>query len=263
FIEPEVLVEDKWRDALDQIEILEREVIAKNSEMVHITKWEQLNELKQGQIGALLTLVGANARGNALEKLYELYRRGILSIGVTWNNANVCADGVEEPRGAGLTALGNQVVQSNNERGVLTDVAHASEKTFWDVIDVAKYPFASHSNARAICDHPRNLYDDQIKAVLNKGGLMQVVFHPPFIKENSDTATISDLIKHIDHICSLGGVKQIGFGSDFDGIERVVTKLEHSGQYTYLIDELLKYYSEEEIRGFAHQNFINFCERIV
>src|SRR5699024_2188232 len=161
FIEPEVLVEDKWRDALDQIEIFEREVIAKNSEMVHITKWEQLNELKQGQIGAVLTLEGADAFGNDLEKLNELYRRGVLSIGLTWNNANLCADGVEEPRGAGLTALGKQVVQSNNERGVLTDVAHASEKTFWDVIDVAKYPFASHSNARAICDHPRNLYDDQ------------------------------------------------------------------------------------------------------
>ena len=90
-----------------------------------------------------------------------------------------------------------------------------------------------------------------------KDGLIHLVFNPPFIKEKSETATISDLIKHIDHFCSLGGVKNIGFGSDFDGISDYVEDLENASQYQNLINELLKFYSEDEVKGFAYQNFLN------
>lgn len=203
-----------------------------------------------------MTLEGADAFGNDLIKLRHLYRLGVLSIGLTWNNANLCADGAGEPRGGGLTLLGKEVVKLNNDHQVFTDVAHASVQSFWDIIELAKYPIASHSNARKICDHPRNLYDNQIEAILAKQGLIHIVFHPPFIKENSDTAMITDLIKHIDHICSLGGVNQIGFGSDFDGIDRVVTGLENASDYPNLINELLKHYSEEQVKGFAYKNFL-------
>ncbi|MBM7599366.1 membrane dipeptidase [Virgibacillus halotolerans] len=256
FIEPDVPSDEKWQHALEQIDLFYEEVLGKNPEIKHIKKWEELNHLKDGEIGALLTLEGADAFGNDLVKLRHLYRLGVLSIGMTWNNANLCADGAGEPRGGGLTLLGKEVVKLNNEHHVFTDVSHSTVKGFWDILELSDYPFASHSNARAICDHPRNLYDDQVKAMFAKDGLIHVVFNPPFINEDRETATISDLIKHIDHLCALGGEKQIGFGSDFDGISTFVEKLEDASTYQNLINELLKFYSEEQVSGFAYKNFL-------
>src|SRR5690625_5454846 len=94
----------------------------------------------------------------------------------------------------------------------------------------------------------------QCKALFQKMGLFHLVFNPLFINKQRETATIADLIKHIDHCCSLGGVNQIGFGSDFDGISSYVQGLEHAGKYQNLINELLNYYSETEVKGFAHEN---------
>ncbi|WP_085994055.1 dipeptidase [Oceanobacillus senegalensis] len=257
FIEPEVPFDEKWQHALEQVNLFYTEIIDKNPEVKHIKKWEDIDDLKDGEIGAVLTLEGADAFGNDLVKLRHLYRLGVLSIGLTWNNANLCADGAGEPRGGGLTLLGKEVVKLNNEHRVYTDVAHSTVKGFWDMLELADYPIASHSNARAICDHPRNLYDDQIEKMIEKNGIIHVVFNPPFIREDSETATITDLVRHIEHISSLGGVKNIGFGSDFDGISTFVTNLENAAQYQNLINELLTKFSEEEVRGFAYQNFLD------
>ncbi len=256
FIDPEIPSDEKWQHALEQIDLFYSEIIAKNSDIKQIKNWEDIAKLNENEIGAVLTLEGADAFGNSLVKLRHLYRMGVMSIGLTWNNANLCADGAGEPRGSGLTLLGKEVVKLNNENQILTDVSHLSVKSFWDVMDLADYPFASHSNARAICDHPRNLANDQIEAMFNKNGLIQLVFNPPFINEQKQTATISDLITHIDHLCALGGEKQIGFGSDFDGITSFVKDLENASKYPVLINELLKHYSEQQVRGFAYENFI-------
>ncbi|QDP41834.1 dipeptidase [Radiobacillus deserti] len=255
FVEPDLPDNEKWQHALEQIDFFYNDVLPSPG-MVHIREWNQLHDLKEGEIGAVLTLEGADAFGNDLTKLRTLYRLGVKSVGLTWNNANLCADGVGEPRGGGLTLLGKDVVKLNNEHRVFTDVSHLSIKGFWDVMDLADYPLASHSNARALCDHVRNLYDEQITAMFQNNGLIHVVFNPPFIKEDG-TTTISDLIKHIDHMCALGGVKQIGFGSDFDGIGQFVEGLNHAGEYQNLINELMKHYKEEEVRGFAYENFLN------
>lgn len=257
FIYPDVPDNLKWQMALEQVDLFYTEVLAKNPQMKHITKWEQLDDLKEGEIGAVLTLEGADAFGNDLMKLRQLYRLGVLSMGMTWNNANLCADGVGESRGGGLTDLGREVVRLNNEHKVFTDVAHASLKTFWDIMDEADYIIASHSNARAIQDHGRNLYDDQAKAIFDKGGLVQVVYYSQFVNGKSDGGTISDLIKHIDHLCELGGINQIGFGSDFDGINGYLDNLKHAGHHQNLVNELLKHYSEDEVKGFAYKNFLN------
>lgn len=257
FIYPETPSDQKWQHALEQIDLFYTEVLGKNSNMKHIKKWEDFDSLKDDEIGAVLTLEGADAFGNDLVKLRHLYRLGVLSIGMTWNNSNLCADGADEPRGGGLTLLGKEVVQLNNEHRVFTDVAHSTEKGFWDIIELSNYTIASHANARALCDHRRNLYDDQINAMFAKKGLIQVVFLPQFINKESNQASLSDLIKHIDHLCGLGGVQQIGFGSDFDGIDYYVDHLRHAGEFQNLINELLKFYSEDEVKGFAYQNFLD------
>ena len=122
-------------------------------------------------------------------------------------------------------------------------------------MELADYPIASHSNAKSLCNHPRNLTDEQAKALFQKGGMVHVVYNPPFIKE-SGNASIGDLVRHIDHFCSLGGVKQIGLGSDFDGIEQKVKNLEDASKTQNLILALLKYYKEDEVKGFAYRNFL-------
>ncbi|HEX6595224.1 MAG TPA: dipeptidase [Bacillota bacterium] len=257
FIEPHIPADEKWQHALEQIDLFHSEIIHPHRHMKHMKRWSDIDRLDDGEIGAVLTLEGADAFGNDLAKLRQLYREGVLSLGLTWNYANLCADGAKEPRGGGLTLLGREVVALNNEHHVFTDVSHTSVQAFWDIIELADYPIASHSNARALCDHPRNLFDDQAKALFQKNGLIHLVFNPPFINDDREEATISDLIKHIDHFCSLGGKKRIGFGSDFDGISTFVEGLENSAHYERLINELLKYYSEADVKGFAYKNFLN------
>jgi membrane dipeptidase len=256
FIYPEIKYDQKFHIALEQIDYFHSEVLAKNPLMKHITSWDELDQLRSNEIGAVLTLEGADAFGNDLAKLRTLYRLGVKSIGLTWNNANLCADGAGEPRGAGLTLLGKEVVKMNNEESVFTDVSHLSEKSFWDVLEIADYPMASHSNARSLCDHPRNLNDAQAQAMFSKKGFISIVYAPHFVKKGGE-ATISDLINHIDHFCSLGGVNQICLGSDFDGITEKVRGLENASMYQNLINELLKQYKEDEVKGFAYQNFLN------
>ncbi len=256
FIDPKFPSDEKWQHALEQVDLFYSEILERNSLMKHIKNWRDIDALEPDEIGAVLTLEGADAFGNDLAKLRHLYRLGVLSIGLTWNNANLCADGVGDPRGAGLSVLGKEVVRLNNEHHVFTDVSHLSMNGFWDVMELAKYPIASHSNARALCDHPRNLNDEQIQAMFANNGMIDVVFCPQFINKDSEQATIPDLIRHIDHLCSLGGTRQVGIGSDFDGISSHITGLVNASEFPNLINELQKHYSEAEVEGFAFRNFL-------
>ena len=248
--------EQRYQAALDQVYYFRTEVLAKNPEMKQIREWSDFDTLQDGEIGAMLTLEGVEPIGNDLKKLHHLVELGVRAVGLTWNYANLAADGAEEPRNGGLSLFGREIVKFHNEHKILTDVSHLSERGFWDVIELADYLIASHSNARALCDHPRNLRDEQAKALFGKGGNLHVVYYPPFVKEQG-SAAISDLIRHIDHFCALGGVRNIGLGSDFDGIgDNKLEGLDHAGMTYNLINELLKRYSEEEVRGFAGENFL-------
>ncbi|MCJ8005879.1 membrane dipeptidase [Lederbergia wuyishanensis] len=255
FIPPELKSEEQFQAALDQIDYFYTQVLEKNPNFVHIRNWDEILNLKSHEIGAILSLEGVDCIGNDLHKLSILFHLGVRSVGLTWNFANLAADGVWEPRGAGLTSFGKEIVKFNNKYKLFTDVSHLSEKGFWDVMELANFPIASHSNSKSICNHPRNLTDEQAKALFQKNGLIHVVYHPPFVTQN-DIAYISDLIRHIDHFCSLGGNGQIGFGSDFDGIETFIVNLENASKHQNLVNELLKYYSEDLVRGFAGENFL-------
>lgn len=256
FVPAHIKTEQKFQIALEQIDIFHTEILAKQPKMKHITCWEDIENLKPDEIGGMLTLEGADVIGNDLTKLRILYRLGIMSVGLTWNGSNLYADGIEEKRGSGLTELGKQVVILNNQELVWTDVSHLSEKSFWDIMELAKYPIASHSNSRAVCDHPRNLSDHQAEELFKKNGFVGIGFYPPFVKAEG-VASITDLITHIDHFCSLGGKSHICIGSDFDGVELTIKGLENSSMYQNLISELCKHFKEEEVKGFAYRNFLN------
>lgn len=245
----------RFQVALEMLDIFYEKVMTYKGMKLILSKADALT-LKQNEIGAMLTLEGCDAIGQDLIRLKTLYRLGVRSVGLTWNNANAVADGILEPRGAGITSFGKQVITFNNQHKLWTDVSHLSEKAFWDVIELAYYPIASHSNAKNLSPHVRNLSDNQIRALIEKNGMIGVTFVPEFLQEQGK-ATIYDVIRHVDYICSLGGENHIGFGSDFDGIEKTPQKLFNYSYYSILINELLKTFNEKIVKKILFYNFVN------
>lgn len=257
FISPGIPDNEKWQHALEQIDAFYEKVLTMDN-MVHIKQLSDIQNLKEHEYGAVLTLEGSDAFGNDLMKLRTLFRLGVLSLGLVWNNGNLVADGVGETRGTGLSEFGLKVVEECNRNNVLIDVSHLNVQGFEDVIEHGKLVFASHSNARSVHDHARNLHDEQIVKLINKGGMINIVFCPTFIGEGK--VTVDDLIRHIDKVIELGGEKHIGLGSDFDGITEFVEGLEDAGQYDNLIEALRKKYGEAFTEGIASLNFTErFC----
>lgn len=214
-----------------------------------------------GKIGAMLTLEGVDALDGHLHYVQHLSRLGVRMIGITWNDANWAADGVLEPRQGTFTRKGRMLIRECERNGILLDVSHLCEPAFWELSAWTQAPLvASHSNAYEICPHPRNLKDGQIRQIIASDGIIGLTFVPDFLCEGNE-ATLDDVVRHIEHVCSLGGAQQIGFGSDFDGIEKWTLGLEHPGKYERFADYLSKYYNKEEIEGFLWENGVRFLEK--
>ncbi|GMB08381.1 dipeptidase [Thermolongibacillus altinsuensis] len=254
YIPESVRPESRFFVALEMIECFYTQILS-NPKMKMVRSKKDIASLQQGEIGAMLTLEGCEAIGESLVQLKTLLRLGVYSVGLTWNHANMVADGALETRGGGLTAFGKRVVRTLNEEKCWIDLSHLCERAFWDVIELADYPIASHSNAYSLCLHPRNLRDEQIRAIIQKNGVIGVTFVPQFLHNDQRPATIADVLRHVDHICSLGGENHLGFGSDFDGIAHTVEGLANVTHYAHLINELLKYYSEDQVKKFLFHNF--------
>jgi len=241
--------------ALAMVDIFHEKILKLHPEIKHVKTKADIHSLKQGEIGALLTLEGCDAIGSDLMKLKTLLHLGVSAVGLTWNYANAVADGALEPRGAGLSVFGKEVIKLFNKEKIWVDVSHLSESGFWDVMELADHPYASHSNTYTLCPHPRNLKDDQIKALIELDSVMGITFVPPFLS-GTDQADITDVLRHLDYVCSLGGENHVGFGSDFDGIDTTVKGLESQFGYTNLINELLKYYSSSQVEKFLYSNMV-------
>jgi membrane dipeptidase len=254
FVPEDVLFEHRFQACLEMIDIFYEEIIGKHDHIKHIRTKKDIDDLRNGEIGAMLTLEGCDAIGSDLTKLNTLFRLGVSSVGLTWNYANLVADGALEKRGAGLSNFGIEVVKQNNLVKAWTDVSHLSEQSFWDTIIYAEYPIASHSNVYSLCAHPRNLKDEQIEALIKCDGVIGVTFVPQFLKKEAN-AGIHDVIKHVEYICALGGERNLGFGSDFDGIDETVNGLENYSKFANLIEALLKLYSEQQVKQFVFNNF--------
>ena len=183
---------------------------------------------------------------------------------LTWNFRNLLADGAEEEHGAGLTDFGKQVVAEMNRLGMIVDVSHLCEASFQDVISLTSKPvIASHSNARAICDHVRNLNDYQLKAIAANGGVVGVNFYPKFLN-NTDKASLDDVVRHIEHICSVTGENHIGIGADYDGIDFTPEGLEGAQCIPALFERLEQLnYSTGLLEKIAGLNFMRVIKQIL
>ena len=254
--------EKQFMEAIRQIEFFHTEIVGKHDNIVAIYKWEQVQMLQEGRIGAVLSLEGLDMIDGDIQKLKLLLSHGVKLVGLTWNGANEVADGASENSGTGLTSFGEEVIALLNEQNIIIDVSHLSEKSFWDVLPKAKWLMASHSNTRAICDSARNLTDNQLKALINRNSPIHVVYYPQFINNSKKPVEMQDLVEHVDHIASLGGKDLVGLGSDFDGIGEFVLGLEDASKTQNLVKQLLKSYSIKEVEGFTSKNFGRFVNQI-
>ncbi|MET1015051.1 MAG: dipeptidase [Paenisporosarcina sp.] len=263
YVAPGLSPQQQFMSALRQIELFHSHILAPNNDIVHITEWSQLDQLGEQEIGAVLTLEGLDSIGDSLEKLKVLLKAGVKLVGLTWNQANAVAHGADEPPHLGLTSFGRQVVDLLNERNILVDVSHLNEQSFWDVMKVAKHVIASHSNARVLCDHPRNLSDDQARALVNKGGHIHLVYFPMFINKEVEVVTLEDFMKHFVYLADLVGVQHLGLGSDFDGISVFVEDLHDASQTQRVIHALRNHFKEEQIQGIASDNFKKYIKKVI
>lgn len=182
-----------------------------------VYRFDDLNRIKEnGRVGGLLSIEGGEALEGSMYLLRDFYRLGVRAITLTWSRRNELGDGIGEDSGSGLTSFGKDVVKEMNRIGMIVDVSHLNERGFWDVINVASAPvIASHSDCRALCSHPRNLTDEQIRAIADTGGVIGINFAAEFLSDGQ--ASMNDIIRHIDHIADVAGIGCVGFGSDFDG----------------------------------------------
>jgi membrane dipeptidase len=181
-----------------------------------------VSEIKQSKreraLAVILHLEGGMPLGNDLDHLQTFYNLGVRSVGLTHSGRNLIADGCRERSNSGLSDFGVEVVRECNRLGMIVDVSHLSMAGFYDVMKFSKEPaIASHSNSRSLCDHHRNLTDEQIKALAGKGGVMGLCACPDFVTDEGTIKrpTFEELLNHVDHVRDLVGVEHIGVGADF------------------------------------------------
>jgi membrane dipeptidase len=220
---------------------------------------------KEGRLACLLTIEGGEALEGTLANLRMFYRLGVRLLTLTWNHRNDLASGqAEGSGGGGLSLFGQEVVAEMNRLGMLIDVSHLNEPGFWDVIRLSQSPIlASHSNAKALCDHPRNLTDEQIRAVADNGGVIGVNFCTHFLAKERQ-ATIHDVVEQIEYLAKLGGIDCVALGSDFDGIERTPCGLDHYGKISEVADILAERgYQIGDVEKIMGGNLLRLCQTVL
>lgn len=235
-------------------------------DVLQVRTAEDAGNVLKHKAATLLAIEEGGAIDGSLEALRCLYELGVRAMTLTWSNRNDIADGInEEATGSGLTLFGKQVVAEMNRLGMLVDVSHISTAGFWSVIETSTKPIiATHSNAKSLCSHQRNLNDEQIKALAQNGGLAGITFAGQFLEEDWRNACIESVYKHIDYMLNLiGNDDHIGFGSDFDGIAHPPYNIQGVQDYKPLIEYLSKYYSDETINKITHQNVINLLQKVL
>lgn len=217
----------------------------------NITLCRNYNEWENAKtkVKAFLSLEGGEPI-ESLSDVKKLYDMGIRMIAPTWNHRNKLACGVEENEDTGLTDFGASVIQEMGRLGIILDVSHLSDMSFYQALALSKGPVcASHSCSRTVVNHKRNLTDEQFTMIKKTGGVVGINLYPPFLGED-----ISWVKRHIDHFLSLGGEDNIGLGCDFDGVDRLPDGVGDVRDIRSVIKSLP--YSDEIKEKIAYKNFM-------
>jgi membrane dipeptidase len=232
---------------------------------------------KAGKIAALMGMEGGHMIDDSLSVLRDYARLGVRYLTLTHSvNTHWADSSGDKPEHNGLTDFGKDVVRELNRLGVMVDISHVADKTFWDALEVSKAPLvASHSSCRAISGHPRNMTDEMIKALAEKGGVIQINYSTSFLSNELYEATQKNvpaaerprvswekIVEHIDHAVKIAGPTHVGLGSDFDGTT-VPDGMEDASKLPKITAALLeKGYSEPDVKNILGENLLRLMEKV-
>lgn len=208
-------------------------------------------------LNGVYSIEGGEVLEGKIDRLYELDEElRLRMIALTWNYDNQIGTPAKIDNTTALKPFGFALIKEMDARGIYADVSHLNERGFWDVYENMNLPpIASHSNCKSLCGSYRNLTDDQIDAIIKKNGYIGINFYPHFLKDGGEDTSVEDVIRHIDYIAERGGVRVIGLGSDFDGIEVQPRGMEDASCMYTIADSLKKHgYSDENIEGIMGMN---------
>lgn len=229
--------------------------------------------MARGSLAAVLHIEGIECIDGDLDFLEVLYAAGLRSLGPVWSRNNIFAHGVpfrfpgSPDVGPGLTEAGRRLVEACNRLGVLIDLSHINERGFWDVAELSDAPLvATHSNAHALCPTPRNLTDDQLRAIRDTDGMVGLNFAAGFLRPDGrmDPATeIEVMVRHLDHMIEVAGETHVGLGSDFDGAI-IPAPIGSAAGLPRLFEALAAHgYDRPLLERLAHGNWLSLLERTI
>ena len=252
----EVRGDAAWEQCCAILQLAWREEEHAEGKIHFLRKGESLSSiLKQWQTVGLLAVEGGGALGGRLENIDALAMRGVKYLTLTWNGSNELGNGCFSPDKSGLTPLGRAAVARLGDVGIAVDVSHLNEAGFWDVAGICSGPFlATHSNAAAVCPHPRNLTDRQLTEIFSRGGLVGLNLCADFL----GAQTMEQWERHLEHMLSLGGAEAVCLGCDMDGTSlppsfRGIAVMERFGEYLYR-----KNYDSDLLSRLFFSNCYNF-----
>ena len=226
------------------------------------------SELKAIKARGMHPIMKAIENGYAIGRDISNVRRfagmGVVYITLCHNGDNDICDSASKTLNehGGVSAFGEQVIREMNRSGIMVDLSHGGEKSFYDAMDISSLPIVcSHASARALCDHPRNLTDDQLRALARKGGVAQVTFYHGFLRLEGE-ATVLDALAHLDHFVEVAGIEHVGIGSDFDGDGGVRGLASASDMAAFTAKLLRKRYSEDDLRLIWGGNFLRVMQQV-
>ena len=217
----------------------------------------------EGKKAIMLGIENGYAIGQDIKNVERFRKRGVVYMTLCHNGNNqLCGSAKYNEKNLGVNAFGEQVIQEMNRVGMMVDISHAGEQTFYDALAISNTPIvASHSSSRALCNHPRNLTDDQLKALAAKGGVAQVTLYSGFLREEGP-ATIQDAIEHLNHMVNITGIEHVGIGTDFDGDGGIIGCASASELINFTRCLLKERYSEEDIRRIWGGNFLRVMKEV-
>ncbi len=219
-----------------------------------------LQNIQNKKFSAILSIESSICLEGRIENLDYFYKRGIRILNICWNYENELGYGVLAKSNDGLKNFGKEVIEKMNSLKMIIDVSHLNKKGFWDVYNLAKYPFiASHSNSYFVCNNIRNLDDSQLKAIKEKGGLVGLNFYPPFLT-NESKADFCHIFSHIDYLIKLIGSDSICLGGDLDGIDKTPSFIKDITSYKQLFSKIESKYGIDTAEKIFFSNFYNFAQ---
>ena len=248
--------EGMWPHFQAEYDLFRHEMTVNHDIILHCRTGEEIrNAHRAGKMAALLSVEGGELLECSLERLEEAWRLGVRCVNPVWNHENALSGSHCDAPEQGLSMRGRAFVKRMEQLNMLIDVSHLSDPGFWDVMETVDCPIiASHSNARAVFFHTRNLTDGQITAIINRRGIIGLNLFPEFLGEQADGETV---LRHLEHILELGGEQAVAMGGDWDGISATPRGIEDITGLERLYELLLRHnYGEELIRNLFYFNMM-------